>query len=431
MNYASLFTGIGGFDLGFQRAGMTCKLQVEIDKNCRAVLERHFPGMKRINDVKEIKRIRFGKLTSIDLICGGFPCQDVSVAGRRAGLAGERSGLWHEFHRIIAINLPRWVVIENVPGLLSSCGCATCGAVRRLLRIHTYLRRKRKINQPCAVCVAGARLLESHRGRDFAIILRRLVECGYGVAWRILDAQYFGVAQRRRRVFIVGSLGDRGGLGRSGKGNRHRISGLSAQILFESFCRAGDTPPRRATEEGVARPLAHSTTTDHLDESQQTYIANPPGAHDKGWRGDLDNDTYVIAGALHSGTPSRDASDAGNGHLQVVGSVTSKWAKGTGGPAGDEAQNLIAFAWQQGASENDRSYPVRRGEYAGSISGSRVDAMSGVNGVRRLTPTECERLQGFPDGWTDGQSNSVRYQQLGNAVCVPVMEWIGKRIAEI
>lgn len=96
-----------------------------------------------------------------------------------------------------------------------------------------------------------------------------------------------------------------------------------------------------------------------------------------------------------------------------------------------ESGQLIAFAWQQGVSENDRSYPVRAGDYAGSLSGTRVDAISGAFGVRRLTPTEAERLMGFPDGFTDGQSDSARYHQLGNSVAVPVVEWIGQRIMEV
>ena len=193
LRYLSLFSGVGGFDLGFDRAGMTCAGQVEYDEKARAVLAKHWPDVKRINDVREAQGDEFG---TVDLICGGFPCQDVSVAGRRAGLAGERSGLWYEFHRLIDRVRPRWVVIENVPGLLSS-----------------------------------------HSGRDFAVIIRGLVKCGYGVAWRVLDAQYFGVPQRRRRVFIVGSLGD----------------GRAAEVLFEREGGAGNPAPG-----GEARP--ESTT---------------------------------------------------------------------------------------------------------------------------------------------------------------------------
>src|SRR3990167_7940242 len=191
MRYGSLFSGIGGFDLGFDRAGMKCAWQVEIDTKCQDVLGTHWPGIERYSDVRTAGR---DNLEPVELICGGFPCQDLSVAGRRAGLGGERSGLWFEFARIVGELAPRWVVVENVPGLLSSAG-----------------------------------------GRDFAVILRGLVERGYGVAWRILDAQYFGLAQRRRRVFVVGHLGD----------------GRASQVLFESDGGAWDTAPRRETRTGT------------------------------------------------------------------------------------------------------------------------------------------------------------------------------------
>jgi DNA (cytosine-5)-methyltransferase 1 len=339
VKFISLFSGIGGFDLGFERAGMTCATQVEIDKNCLKLLGDKFPQAERYTDVKEF---HYGK--SIDLIAGGFPCQDVSVAGRRAGLAGERSGLWHEFHRIIAESRPGWVVIENVPGLLSS-----------------------------------------NEGRDFAVILRGLVECGYGVSWRILDAQYFGVSQRRRRVFVVGSLGN----------------GRSAQVLFEREGGAGNNSESERAQQDIAKPLMASTTASgRMNISDENFIADTittSYARNRGAQAGNAGKTHnlfsvgclqahskthghamttqqaaesgqIVVGALHSGTPGRDASGAGNGHI--------------------------------------------------------------VNGVRRLTPTECERLQGFPDNWTAGFADSVRYRMLGNAVAVPVAEWIARQIMQ-
>lgn len=199
MKFGSLFSGIGGFDLGFEQAGLSCSWQAEIDKDCQRVLQKHWPNVRRYEDVSTI-----GKLESVDVICGGFPCQDLSVAGKRAGLAGERSGLWFEFLRIIGLNRPRWIVIENVPGLLSS---------------------------------------DEHR--DFAAILRGLVECGYRLAWRIVDAQFYGVAQRRRRVFIVGSLGD----------------GSCAEILFESESVSWNPPTRREAGAGATPILEAGART--------------------------------------------------------------------------------------------------------------------------------------------------------------------------
>ena len=163
MRVGSLFSGVGGFDLGLERAGHEIVWQVENDKQCRSVLRHHWPNVDLYEDVKDVGRTT---LSSVDLICGGFPCQDLSVAGGRAGLAGERSGLWGEFHCIISELTPTWLLIENVPGLLSS-----------------------------------------NEGRDMAVIVHGLEELGYGWSYRILDSQYFGVPQRRRRVFIVGHSG--------------------------------------------------------------------------------------------------------------------------------------------------------------------------------------------------------------------------------
>lgn len=314
MRFLSLFSGIGGFDLGFERAGMECVGQVEIDAACTALLSRYWPNMWRCEDVRKVD----GRSPAVDLVCGGFPCQDVSVAGRRAGLAGERSGLWFEFRRILAELRPAWVVIENVPGLLSS-----------------------------------------NRGRDFAVILHGLGELGYGTAWRILDAQYFGVAQRRRRVFLVGHLGD----------------GRAAEVLFERESLRWDSPPRREAGEGVAWDVAPSLAASgrgvkRAGESRGQDcvipVAHALRAEAGVTEGGTGRGTPLVCDTVYAGTPGRDAGAA--------------------------------------------------------------MSMAAPGGVRRLTPTECERLQGFPDEWTAGQFDSARYRQLGNAVCVPIAEWIGRRI---
>lgn len=242
MNVGSTFSGVGGFDLGFERAGMSVLWQAEIDEWSRRVLQWHWPDATIYDDVRSVglpksrgkrsgsntraehgngngaggsgipnssvqrgsgsgggeHRLRAGNgadaegsgvgnksgATSVDLLCGGFPCQDLSVAGKRAGFKGERSSLFFEFARIADELRPRWIVLENVVGLLSSA-----------------------------------------EGRDFGILLATLAEIGYGdIAWRVVDARYFGVPQRRRRVFIVGCLGDDGeravrALGAGGEGN--------------------------------------------------------------------------------------------------------------------------------------------------------------------------------------------------------------------
>lgn len=292
MKFGSLFTGVGGFDLGLERADFECAWQVERDPHCLEVLAEHYPNVERYTDVRTVGK---HNLEPVELICGGFPCQDLSVAGKRAGFAGERSSLWFEFERIIDELRPKWVIVENVPGLLSS-----------------------------------------RNGADFAIILKALDDRGYGVAWRVLDSQNFGVAQRRRRVFIVASLGN----------------ASCAEVLFESEGVPGDTETGRKAWEEVA----------------YTLRANHSHSGDKG---DGGINTTLITSTLR-----------GFGH-----------------------------GWQGQHSDTNA-------------------VLVPLVGVRRLTPTECERLQGFPDGWTAGQSDTQRYKQMGNAVTVNVIEWIGNRIAK-
>ena len=126
MKYGSLFSGIGGFDLGLDRAGMSCAWQVEINPYPRRILAKHWPDVPKFEDVNNVGQ---HNLSTVDLVCGGFPCQDVSIAGNRAGLAGEQSKLWFQFHRILEEIRPAWVIVENVPGLLSSNGGGDFAAI--------------------------------------------------------------------------------------------------------------------------------------------------------------------------------------------------------------------------------------------------------------------------------------------------------------
>ena len=168
----SLFAGVGGFDLVLERAGVKVVAAVEIDKNARGVLAHRFPDTALFGDVTEVtsEQLRAAGFDPANgIITGGFPCQDLSVAGKRAGLDGERSGLFWEIIRLARELKPKWLILENVPGLLSSNG-----------------------------------------GRDMGIVITALADLGYGISYRVLDAQHFGVPQRRRRIFIVGCLGDSG-----------------------------------------------------------------------------------------------------------------------------------------------------------------------------------------------------------------------------
>ena len=173
MRVISIFTGVGGFDLGAIGAGLEVIGQVEIDKHCQTVLRHHFPDMPLHDDISTaIEWAKENDLDGrVDIVAGGFPCQDVSVAGKRAGIAGSRSGLFWEALRFTKEIGAHTIILENVPGLLSS-----------------------------------------NEGRDFAVILTALADSGYShIEWRVLDSQFFGVPQRRRRVFIVATSRDTGG----------------------------------------------------------------------------------------------------------------------------------------------------------------------------------------------------------------------------
>jgi len=362
MKFISLFAGIGGFDLGLQQAGLTPVAHAEIDKYASMVLQTHWPAVDNLGDVRNVKKSEIG---AVDLICGGFPCQDLSVAGKRAGLAGERSGMWHEFHRIIAEFRPRWVVIENVPGLLSS-----------------------------------------NKGRDMGIIIGALAKLRYGYAYRVLDAQFFGVAQRRRRVFIVANSTD-----------YH----YPAKILFEPESCERDIAPSREAGQEISGTLGNRIARSRTElDGHVAYVPQP----------------YGIANTLTKHMHKGINSSVDEGQTPVLGFIPRKTNMTIGEGivptlhAGGGGQSDPAICWHN--HQQDGSVRIQ-GDTSPTMSkhwgtgGNNVPMV----GVRRLTPLECERLQGFPDGWTEGHSDTQRYKMLGNAIAVPVAEWIARRIAAV
>lgn len=419
MKVGSLFAGIGGFDLAAERVGMKVAWQSELDPHASRVLAHHWPDVPNLGDIHEIgcschlpaavrwdsrnpdspdidnRRIigqkqsdtdlvldrgdrceRCGRYEppAVDVLTGGFPCQDYSVAGSRAGLAGDRGALWWQMHRIIAQLRPTWVVGENVPGLLSSRG-----------------------------------------GADFETIIRSLTELGYGVAWAVLDAQYFGVAQRRRRVFIVGH---------SGGVPRPEILALSEGLY-------GHPAPSREAGKRTAPALAARTRG---GGELETHTELDGGLIAFNWQtgshGML-SPRSTHTDALHAGqTPaiaiqgttvgrSDDAGPRGSGYLDDGSMFTPE----TVSPHAVATSAVAVQESQAGVREYDTAGTIRS-EAPGSQQGGSL-LRHGFR-VRRLTPLECERLQGFPDYWTavPGNSDTQRYRQLGNAVAVPVVEWI-------
>lgn len=380
MNVFSLFSGIGGFELAFERLGIQTVASVEIDDQARGVLADHFPRTELLTDVTKVTGAdarAAGFVPDRGVITAGWPCQGNSAAGRRQGMDDPRSGLWREVVRLLAETRPRWFFGENVPGLLS-------------------------VND----------------GRDFYRVVRDLDDLGYGVAWRVLDAQFFGVPQRRRRVIVVGCLGD---------------GAAPAQVLLESDRSERHSAPRRAAGQVVAALTRSSLGGGGADDNNGQAghlipvreVATTITARE-GKGPDSDATTTLVAHTLRA-----DPGGVGQGHntnyvahtLTGEGHDVSEDGTGRGTP-------LVAFHMTQ--------TPVS-GSISPTLGSSSAQASAGVledTQVRRLTPRECERLQGYPDDWTANswgkpQADSPRYRQLGNSVAVPVIEWVARRIVAV
>jgi DNA (cytosine-5)-methyltransferase 1 len=363
----SLFSGVGGFEIGFDRAGIETILQVEQDPYCLSVLARHWPETERINDVRDVHGPH-----GVDLCFGGFPCQDVSVAGQRSGLDGERSGLWFEFLRVLSELRPRWAVIENVVGLLSN-----------------------------------------HHGQDFATVLGGLAELGYGVGWRTWDAKYFLVPQQRRRVFIVAHLHPEPGIGAK----------RAAEVLALCESCGGDSAASRKAGQTIARTLtagAHPHSNHprrHREDDDNLVIttANTLQArYGKGvnghWAGLEGDDTLIVSDTLRS--HPRPGSNS-------LGNLTYPLAR----RGRDEG-----LSFEIGQPE------VMNALRAAAGGSSQQPEIIGPFGVRRLMPIECERIMGWPSDWTrwgnDGTAfaDTHRYRMIGNGVVATVAEYIGHRL---
>jgi DNA (cytosine-5)-methyltransferase 1 len=348
MNYLSVCSGIEAATCAWHDLGWTPEAFSEIEKFPSEVLAHHYPAVPNLGDMTKFKE---WSLEPIDLLVGGTPCQSFSVAGLRKGLDDPRGNLALVYLAIADRFKPKWLVWENVPGVLSSNG-----------------------------------------GRDFGSFLGALAQLGYGFSYRVLDAQYFGVAQRRRRVFVVGYLGD---------------WRPAAAVLFESESLRGDSPPSRETREevagsfipGVANCLTrrmHKGINSTVDEGQ-TPIVEPMAFH-----------------------ASQDP--------DVSGSITAPLGAQTNGMSNGILQPAVAVDSYNLRETGDISQTIKSPQ--GGVTES-VGAVRVGMAVRRLTPTECERLQGFPDGYTDVRTTTPdgpRYKALGNSMAVPVMKWIGERI---
>jgi DNA (cytosine-5)-methyltransferase 1 len=444
MRYLSVCSGIEAASVAWESFGWTPIAFAEIERFPSQVLAHRFPGVPNLGDMTRYKDWDIDR-DAVDLIVGGTPCQSFSVAGLRKGLEDPRGNLALTFLGMVDHYRPEWVVWENVPGVLSSSG-----------------------------------------GRDFGSFLGALGQLGYGFAYRVLDAQYFGVPQRRRRVFVVAhSSGD---------------SRRAAQVLFEPESLRGNPPKSRTSGKDTAQCLTTGTDC-RYDPETETLIPvmyeNHP--NDSRVTGPVSASPTVAArwGTGGGNTPlvqhtfrkSRRAQSTEDFETWVPDNVTNTLncfdvgdirstdivvqpvmysvredAKAnTFSATESEVANCIQSTQSATTSHHAINYIVHPphtfkvrglGHYTGTNGGVAKPGTGGSGymgqdekaytvactqdqhlmqgmAVRRLTPVECERLQGFPDGWTDilaTTPDGPRYKAIGNSMAVPVMRWIGSRI---
>jgi len=369
------------------------------------MLAHHYPDVPNFGDMTKYKEWNING--TVGLLVGGTPCQSFSVAGLRKGLEDPRGNLALTYVGILDRFRPKWFVWENVPGVLSS-----------------------------------------NKGRDFGAFLGALVELGYGWSYRVLDAQYFGVAQRRRRVFVVGHLGD---------------WKPSAKVLFESESLRRNIKQGGQEGEKIAKCLTTRIRNDFETEQFVTYVAEKaptllssaaglsrPGS-------DTTADSQYIAYALQ-GAGSTSQNNNGSGFKEeqsftlnrtdvhgVAYAFEPGMAKRDGNPnrfveemsptlranMGDnQVATAHAFKIRGGSGNGGKGY-LGADETAFTLSTLQDQHIYHQMAVRRLTEVECERLQGFPDNYTNIKENcpsGPRYKALGNSMAVPVMRWIGERI---
>jgi DNA (cytosine-5)-methyltransferase 1 len=351
IKYGSLCSGIEAATVAWHDLGWQPQFFSDIEKFPNAVLNHHYPNVTNHGDMTN-----FGDWPdeSINLLVGGTPCQSFSVAGLRGGLDDPRGNLALTYLAIAERYAPRWLVWENVPGVLSSRG-----------------------------------------GRDFGSFLGALGKLGYGFAYRVLDAQFFGVAQRRRRVFVIGYLGD---------------WRRAATVLFERESRRRDTAPSREEGQEAAKTITAGVGQRYDFESENFPIAF-------GWQ----NSSSQGASVSRHVTPTLDKSKT----PAVAGTFTSH--SGMGGWSIDEAYAGHIVPAVAGTLSTTGGWGVDE-----ACASHVVSSQKGL--PRRITPTEAERLQGFPDGYTDiydKTPDTPRYKALGNSMAVPVMKWIGSKIDKV
>ena len=383
MTLGSLFDGIGGWLLAARHAGVEPLWSSEIEAFPCAVTKHHFPDVVQLGDITKLDGTR---LWPVDIICAGSPCQNLSIAGNRKGLQGEQSGLFmhairlvRDMRRASGGKYPRFFVWENVPGAFSS----------------------NKGNDFRAVLeeIGETKIPLPQLGRWTSAGMVDLSKCQ--IAWRTLDAKYFGIAQRRKRLFIVADFG-----GRS-----------AGEILFERESVRGDSSTGR--KEKLERDLPRT------ERSVGT-------ASVMRWRSGCAGGGK---GALVSNEKSLTLATANDQVLFVPDKARSLTARADGSPCIDRGPQIISVYQNSGYGKYTKGNICQTLQAAGGDCGGGSETLVCKKTVRRLTPTECERLQGLPDGYTliddKACSDTARYKALGNGMAQPCADYVIKRIVEV
>ncbi len=396
MNIFSLFSGIGGFDLAAKRLGHRTVGACEIDKYARTIFSRQFPGVKIWHDVREIKP---AELPKFDCLTAGFPCPTFSIAGKRLGFKEPRGELFFEIARIAKQTRPELLLLENVKGLLSH-----------------------------------------DSGRTFAVILSTLDELGYDAEWQMLNSKYH-VPQNRERIFIIGHL-----------------RGKSSRQVFPLGEIDKGTPGKNN--------LRQLNTTEH--DTGRIYDPDGLARSLRAVSGGYGSKTglYCVSSTQDHATVMKEQSPAltesmgtGGGHVPMITKIAVKDHDKLRETA-DESLAIDANYWKGPDNHGQRTMVMlterrteesiklrrdskgkkdpRRGKELVARDDGLANCVTSAAGmekfltngakIRRLTPVECERLQGFPDGYTEGVSDTQRYKCLGNAVTVPVVQYIMEKM---
>ena len=419
MTLGSLFDGIGGWLLSARHAGITPVWASEIEPFPCAVTGRHFADVKQLGD---ITKLNGAKLPPVDIVCAGSPCQDLSIAGTRKGLDGARSGLFRvavelvrDMRRATGGRYPRFFVWENVPGAFSS---------NKGLDFRAVLEEITEAEIP---------MPRSNRWAEAGMVRSPVCE----VSWRVLDAQYWGVPQRRRRIFLVADFA---------AGER-----CAGEVLFD----AESVPRHSASGKGAgqrtaqgAENCARATSGVYGFDTRASIASSAPVIAD----GVPPITTNNRLGTMAAGFIGKAAPAAGNiGYAeeiaptlmaekpQHVAIYDMTHADEVMRPAKEGATPTLNARMGTGGNQVPVVHCVGNGQLNQVHLQEKVGALNCTHDqqcvlgatVRRLTPLEAERLQGLPDGYTEGGSDTARYKALGNGMAQPCADWVIERIKEV